>query len=213
MQTSGSSYRRKSSSQPARTSPSFSTALDRMAEAIDAGSSSSSSSSSSASILPCETLWIANLADKIKKGPMKDALYRLYSSFGSIKGISVTKTKAMRGQAFISFADVAQASAAMRDTQGQLLFGKPIVSTCLLAGRPRAFLPSHLTLPSFLCFFVLALFLLCAARRVRQGQERRGPADTARFPGPAERAETGEGEAKTREGDRCRGVLLFISWG
>jgi RNA recognition motif. (a.k.a. RRM, RBD, or RNP domain) len=84
--------------------------------------------SAAPSVPPCETIWVCNLPDKVKKGPLKDALYRLYSTFGSIKGINVTKTKALRGQAWISFSDVAQSATALRDTQGQLLFGKPIVS-------------------------------------------------------------------------------------
>lgn len=77
---------------------------------------------------PNETLYIQNLPDssKTKKSTIKRALLGLLSPFGPVVSLNVTKTKKLRGQAWVVFADVAAATLALRELQGQNVLGKPI---------------------------------------------------------------------------------------
>lgn len=77
---------------------------------------------------PNETLYIQNLPDssKTKKSTIKRALLCLLSPFGPVVSLNVTKTKKLRGQAWVVFADVAAATLALRELQGQNVLGKPI---------------------------------------------------------------------------------------
>ena len=69
-------------------------------------------------IPPCQTLYINNLNEKIKKAPLKKALYEAFSQFGRILEIVTTRGEKMRGQAWICFESVEAATNAMAKFQG-----------------------------------------------------------------------------------------------
>ena len=67
-----------------------------------------------------------NLNDHVKKAALKKGLYAAFSPHGSIVDIVATRTKEQRGQAWVAFADVASAAAAMRALQGFPFYDKPM---------------------------------------------------------------------------------------
>ena len=75
---------------------------------------------------PRPQLYVNNLNDRIKKAPLKTALYAAFAPHGSVVDIVATRTKAERGQAWVAFADVAAATAAMHALQGFPFYGKPM---------------------------------------------------------------------------------------
>jgi U2 small nuclear ribonucleoprotein B'' len=58
---------------------------------------------------------------------MKYALYVLFSTYGEIKEIIVKKNNRMRGQAFIIFNDIADATAAKSNLDRYSIFEKQMV--------------------------------------------------------------------------------------
>merc|ERR1711939_369583 len=71
----------------------------------------------------CSTLYINNLPDKISKNELKKNLYYFFSQFGNILEITALKTKKMRGQAFIVFEDVSDATKALQSMKNEFFFG------------------------------------------------------------------------------------------
>uniref|UniRef100_A0A8C6ILF7 RRM domain-containing protein n=1 Tax=Mus spicilegus TaxID=10103 RepID=A0A8C6ILF7_MUSSI len=59
-----------------------------------------------------DTIYINNLNEKIKKDKLKKSLYAIFSQFGQILDILVSRSMKMRGQAFVIFKEV------MKSTQG-----------------------------------------------------------------------------------------------
>ncbi|KAK8827762.1 U2 small nuclear ribonucleoprotein B'' [Blastocystis sp. ATCC 50177/Nand II] len=80
----------------------------------------------SASVEPIQTLYINNLNDKLSKEQLKQSLYLLFSQFGTILDIVALKTERMRGQAWVSYLSVQNATDAMNKLQGFDFFGKPM---------------------------------------------------------------------------------------
>ena len=71
---------------------------------------------------------------------MKYALYILFSTYGEIKELVVKKNNRMRGQAFVVFKEVSDATAAKTNLDRYVVFEKAIVSVGLCRGyssRPR----------------------------------------------------------------------------
>ena len=68
-----------------------------------------------------------SLNDKINKKELKKSLYFLFSVFGRILDIVALKTDSARGQAFIVFHDIQDATNAMRSLNGFPMFEKSIV--------------------------------------------------------------------------------------
>ena len=62
---------------------------------------------------------------------MKKCLYAVFSQFGKIMDIVVMKGHRLRGQAWVVFADISSATAALRAMQGFPFFDKPMVRSCL----------------------------------------------------------------------------------
>ena len=97
-------------------------------EAPELLSSSSSSSENSgllgtgSSIPPSQTLYIQNLSEKVKKAPMKKALYGAFSPFGKVLDIVHIRSDTLRGQAWVVFGDVASSTTAMAQMQSFHLF-------------------------------------------------------------------------------------------
>lgn len=76
---------------------------------------------------PNQTLYIHNLHDKKSKKMLKEELFRLFAPYGVIREIHVKKALKMRGQAFVVFRDLKAAEMALKELQGHVLFGRPMV--------------------------------------------------------------------------------------
>lgn len=76
-------------------------------------------------IPPNQTLYCNNLNDRLQRKDIQACLYDFFSPFGCILEIIAHGAK-MRGQAFVVFADLPAATAALRAAQGQLFLGKPL---------------------------------------------------------------------------------------
>ncbi|BAE57260.1 spliceosomal protein snRNP-U1A/U2B [Aspergillus flavus] len=85
-----------------------------------------SSKPASAAGLPNQTLYCANLPDKLPKYDLRLSLYMLFSTYGTVLDVVAMKTKRMRGQAHIVFKDVQASTQAMRALQGFEFFGKQL---------------------------------------------------------------------------------------
>ncbi|KAF7301313.1 Spliceosomal protein [Mycena indigotica] len=75
---------------------------------------------------PNPTLYINNLNDQVNKDELKTQLYALFTTYGKIIDVVASKSKRMRGQAFLVFADLAGATTAMRACDGMLFYDKPL---------------------------------------------------------------------------------------
>eukprot|EP00300_Choanocystis_sp_HF-7_P000336 c10278_g1_i1.p1 GENE.c10278_g1_i1~~c10278_g1_i1.p1 ORF type:complete len:216 (+),score=61.58 c10278_g1_i1:109-756(+) len=74
---------------------------------------------------PSQTVYVNNLNEKIKIADLKRALYSAFSQFGTILDIVAKKTYKMRGQAFVVFANVPEATKALQ-MQGFPFYDKPM---------------------------------------------------------------------------------------
>jgi hypothetical protein len=81
-------------------------------------------------VQPNTTLYINNLNDKINKEEIRTQLYALFTTYGKLIDVVATKSPKMRGQAFLVFADLAGATAAMRACAGMTFYDKPLVRDC-----------------------------------------------------------------------------------
>lgn len=77
-------------------------------------------------IRPNHTIYINNLNEKIKKEELKKSLYAIFSQFGEILDIVALKTLKMRGQAFVIFKEIGNATNALRSMQGFPFYDKPM---------------------------------------------------------------------------------------
>ncbi|TDL29520.1 RNA-binding domain-containing protein [Rickenella mellea] len=80
----------------------------------------------SSSAPPNTTLYIRNLNDKVNKEELRAQLFGLFTTYGKIIDVVAQKGKKMRGQAFLVFSDLAEATAAMRACEGFIFYDKPI---------------------------------------------------------------------------------------
>lgn len=76
---------------------------------------------------PNATLYVHNLNDKVNKEELRIQLYALFTTYGRVVDIVAMKGPKMRGQAFLVFADLAGATAAMRACEGIVFYDKPMV--------------------------------------------------------------------------------------
>lgn len=81
-------------------------------------------SASGAPVAPNETLYIQNLNESVAIPVMKQTLEALFTTYGPVLSIVAHKNLRMRGQAFVSFQDVATASKAKHEVNGFPLYGK-----------------------------------------------------------------------------------------
>lgn len=79
---------------------------------------------------PNTTLYLNNLNDKINKEELRTQLYALFATYGKVIDVVAMKSTKMRGQAFLVFADLAGATAAMRACAGMAFYDKPLVRDC-----------------------------------------------------------------------------------
>ncbi|KAL4857565.1 U2 small nuclear ribonucleoprotein B'' [Chlorella vulgaris] len=77
-------------------------------------------------VAPNQTIYVANLQQKIKKQELKQLLFCLFGQFGKIIDIVTMRTDRLRGQAWIVFSDISAATAALRGMQDFPFFEKPM---------------------------------------------------------------------------------------
>jgi len=73
-----------------------------------------------------QTLYISNLNESIKLPVMKQVLSGLFKNYGVVLDVVLHKNLRMRGQAFVSFADVESAVLARKEVLGFPLYQKPM---------------------------------------------------------------------------------------
>jgi U2 small nuclear ribonucleoprotein B'' len=78
------------------------------------------------SIPPSCTLYVRNLNEKLPKKQLKYLLYSLFSAYGQVFDIVALKTLKMRGQAFIVYGSIEDATTALRSCQGMSFVGNQL---------------------------------------------------------------------------------------
>ena len=77
-------------------------------------------------VSPNETLYVNNINEKIKPDLLRENLYYLFIQFGDVLEINIRKSKKMRGQAFIIYKEVNEATRAKISLDNFLFFGSRI---------------------------------------------------------------------------------------
>ena len=77
-------------------------------------------------ILQNETLYVNHLNEKIKTDLLRENLYYLFSQYGDVLEINIRKSKKMRGQAFIIYKDINDATRAKVSLNNFLFLGSRI---------------------------------------------------------------------------------------
>lgn len=77
-------------------------------------------------IPPNQTIYINNLNEKIKLDELKKSLHAVFSQFGKILEVLVFKTLKHKGQAWVVFDEVSDATNALRQMQGFPFYDKPM---------------------------------------------------------------------------------------
>lgn len=77
-------------------------------------------------IRPSHTIYINNLNEKVKIEDLKKSLYAIFSQFGQILDITALRNLKMRGQAFVIFKEIPNATSALRTMQGFPFYDKPM---------------------------------------------------------------------------------------
>jgi RNA recognition motif-containing protein len=67
---------------------------------------------------------------------VKYALFNLFEAFGQVLQIVCKRSDRMRGQAFVVFREVGEATAAKNNLSGYPIFGKPMVDVALTLENP-----------------------------------------------------------------------------
>jgi len=80
----------------------------------------------SVALPPNHTLYVNNLNERIKPDEIKKALYAIFSTVGPVVEVQASKRLVTRGQAWIVFKELADATKAMRDLQNFLFYDKPM---------------------------------------------------------------------------------------
>ncbi|CCM04060.1 uncharacterized protein FIBRA_06219 [Fibroporia radiculosa] len=75
---------------------------------------------------PNATLYVHNLNDKVNKEELRSQLFALFTTYGRVIDVVAAKGPKMRGQAFLVFADLTGATAAMRACEGIVFYDKPM---------------------------------------------------------------------------------------
>ena len=77
-------------------------------------------------ILQNETLYVNHLNEKLKTDLLRENLYYLFSQYGDVLEINIRKSKKMRGQAFIVYKDINDATRAKVSLNNFLFLGSRI---------------------------------------------------------------------------------------
>lgn len=73
------------------------------------------------------SVYVRNLEESIKLGPLKQSLHALFSQYGNVLEIVAKRSLKAKGQAFVVFDSVTSAENAIREVQAFPLFDKPMV--------------------------------------------------------------------------------------
>ena len=79
-----------------------------------------------ADIPPSQSLYVSNLNHKVKKEVVRRGLYALFGQFGRILDIVVSRAERLRGQAWVVFHDIGDATNALRRLQGFAFFDRAL---------------------------------------------------------------------------------------
>ena len=112
---------------------------------------------------PNSTLYVNNLNDKVNKHEIRAQLYALFTTYGKLIDVVASKGPEKRGQAFLVFADLAGATAAMRACEGMLFYDKPLVCAH----------PPAIGYPMILFYFLDTAHPLCKDQVARDAEEGR----------------------------------------
>ncbi|KGG50354.1 hypothetical protein DI09_75p140 [Mitosporidium daphniae] len=77
--------------------------------------------------VPSSTLYVQNLNEKSSISLLQKELFYAFCPFGKILDIKIKKNMKMKGQAFVAFDSVEEASKALVARQGSIILHKPIV--------------------------------------------------------------------------------------
>jgi len=77
-------------------------------------------------LVPNNTIYVKNLNNKIKKEELKKALFAVFSQFGRILEIMVSKRLKLKGQAFVVFENIKSATEAINSMQSFPFYEKPM---------------------------------------------------------------------------------------
>ena len=77
-------------------------------------------------IPPNNTIYVNNLNEKIKKEELKKSLFAIFSQFGRILEIMVSKRLKLKGQAFVIFESVKSSTEAINSMQSFPFYDKPM---------------------------------------------------------------------------------------
>merc|ERR1712137_1186616 len=75
---------------------------------------------------PKETIYINNLSEKLQLEELKKALYTLFAQYGTVLEIVACKQFSLRGQAWIVFDSITEASTAMQKLNDFVFYEKPM---------------------------------------------------------------------------------------
>jgi len=75
---------------------------------------------------PCHTIYINNINDKVKKVELLRQIYTLASTYGKVIDIMISKAPKLRGQAFVTYKEIADATSAIKRLQGFPFYEKPL---------------------------------------------------------------------------------------
>ncbi|CAN6629364.1 U2 small nuclear ribonucleoprotein B'' [Trichomonascus vanleenenianus] len=75
---------------------------------------------------PNQTVYVHNLNDQVHVNELKKSLYLLFSTYGDIIEVLTMRNTKMRGQAHVVFADVEDATLALKSLNGTMFFGKEL---------------------------------------------------------------------------------------
>lgn len=89
--------------------------------------STGTSPPTAADAAPCRTLYLRNLCEKPSKPRLRSLLHALCTPHGEVTWIVAEKTVRLRGQAFVTFADLAGATLALRKLQGTEFLSRRLV--------------------------------------------------------------------------------------
>ena len=82
--------------------------------------------SSFVGVPPSQTLYVSNLNHKTSKEVTRKSLYALFTQFGRIMDVVVSRAAVSRGQAWVVFDDIGSATNALRQLQGFNFFDRPM---------------------------------------------------------------------------------------
>jgi RNA recognition motif-containing protein len=74
---------------------------------------------------------VRNIEEKLKKTKLREVLHSAFSEFGRVVSITALRSERLRGQAWITFEDIASAKAAKHEMHNKDFYGKKLVSTLI----------------------------------------------------------------------------------